>query len=56
MLGLFITDNGRFKLEELVVHDRTDEAIIQLELSLVAVAWDNNDMHAPLNLKGAQYN
>lgn len=55
MLGLCTTDSGLFLREDMFVQNYLDEERIPLDLSVVAVAWDNNDMHAVMNLDGAQH-
>ena len=52
MLGICITDRGRYDRQEVIVRKRKDDSLIPTDLSVVAVAWDNSDMKPTMNLVG----
>ena len=54
MLGICISERGRYDHEEIIVRNRKDDSLIPPELSVVAVAWDNNDMKPAMNLVGSR--
>ena len=51
MLGICISERGRYDREEIIVLNRKDDSLI----SMVAVAWDNNDMKPTMNLVSQDY-
>ena len=55
MLGLCISERGRYDREEVVVRNFHDTTIVPPELSIVAAMWDNNDMKPTMNLLGQDY-
>ena len=55
MLGICISERGRYDREEIVVRNRKDHSLVPPGLSVVAVAWDNNDMKPTMNLVGQDY-
>ncbi|CAN0031584.1 unnamed protein product, partial [Ascophyllum nodosum] len=55
MLGICISERGRYDREEIIVRNRKDDSLIPPELSVVAIAWDNNDMKPTMNLVGQDY-
>ena len=55
MLRICILERGRYHREEIVVRNRKDGLLIRTGLSVIAVAWDNNDMKFTMNLVGQDY-
>ena len=55
MLGICISERERYDREEILVRNRKDDSLIPPDLSVVAVAWDNNDMKPTINLVGQDY-
>lgn len=54
-LGLCLTESQCSKREEDIVQAAVDEGVIPLWLETIAVAFDNCDMKAVMNLIGSQY-
>ena len=55
MLGICISKRGRYDREEIVSQNRKDGSLVPPDLSVVAVAWDDNDMKPTMNLVGQDY-
>ena len=55
MLGLCISERGRYDREEVVVRNLKDATIVPPNFSIVAAMWDNNDMKPTMNLLGQDY-
>ena len=53
--GLCVAERGRYDRKEIVVCNRQDNELIPKDISVVAVAWDNNDMKLTMNLVGQDY-
>ena len=54
ILGLCIAERGRYDREEFVLRNRKDNDLIPRDVSVVAEAWDNNDMKPMINLVGQE--
>ena len=50
MLGICISERRRYDREKIIVRNRKDDWLIPSDLSVVAVAWDDNDMKPTMNL------
>ena len=55
MLGICISGSRRYDREDIIVRNRKDDSLIPPDLSVVPIAWGNNDMKPTMNLVGQDY-
>ena len=55
LFGLCITERGRYGRKEIMVCNRQNNELIPKDVSMAAMAWDNNDMKLTTNLVGQDY-